>query len=348
MKIGILYSELMPYNIEIFSELRHRYNCTLFLVHWDNNKRSPFIFSNNLFEIVFKRSEINFNKLYDNLTVFNPDLLLVSGRMDDLYLKMAKKFKARNIPIVMGSDDCWEDNLKNNFKRLFSRFLYHKYFTHCWVPGLPQVVFCSKLGFDLSKILCGIYSCSMIFSSKNINSFSNKRFLFVGRLIKQKNVVKLIESFSAINKNEKKGWKLRIVGVGDMNSFKKYTSDDIELFPYQSQTSLIDHALDSSVFVLPSIHEPWGVVVHEFASIGLPLLLSNKVGAASQFLIHNYNGILFNPYDFDSIKESLLEFIKMDSSELKKMSERSSELAAQISPVKSAAVLMSIFKTKLY
>jgi glycosyltransferase involved in cell wall biosynthesis len=343
MKIAILYSEIMPYNIEVFSELRNSYACSIFLVHWDKNKRSPYIFLNNIFENVFNRSEIDFINLYSRLSDFNPDLLLVSGRMDVLYLQIAGVFKSKGIPTVMISDDCWEQNFKNNLKRLFSRVLYHKYFTHCWVPGLPQVVFCSKLGYNSSKILCGVYSCSMNFSHNRAKSFMNKRFLFVGRLIKQKNVKKLIESFSSINEDERNGWKLRIVGVGDTDNYKKYITNNIELFPYQTQSSLINHALDSSVFVLPSIHEPWGVVVHEFASMGLPLLLSNKVGAASQFLIHNYNGLLFNPFEKNSLRNSLIKFMQMDFNELKKMGNRSFELASVVNPVKSAAILMSIF-----
>ena len=38
--------------------------------------------------------------------------------------------------------------------------------------------------------------------------------------------------------------------------------------------------VDADVFALLSRHEPWGVVVNEAAASGLPLVLSDRVGAA--------------------------------------------------------------------
>lgn len=48
----------------------------------------------------------------------------------------------------------------------------------------------------------------------------------------------------------------------------------------------------SDVFALVSLHEPWGVVVNEAAASGLPLLLSDRVGAAYDLLRDGENGYL--------------------------------------------------------
>jgi glycosyltransferase involved in cell wall biosynthesis/GT2 family glycosyltransferase len=48
----------------------------------------------------------------------------------------------------------------------------------------------------------------------------------------------------------------------------------------------------ADVFALLSRHEPWGVVVNEAASAGLPLLLSDRVGAAFDLLEDGRNGTL--------------------------------------------------------
>ena len=48
----------------------------------------------------------------------------------------------------------------------------------------------------------------------------------------------------------------------------------------------------ADVFALLSTHEPWGVVVNEAAASGLPLVLSDRVGAAYDLLEGGRNGIL--------------------------------------------------------
>ena len=53
----------------------------------------------------------------------------------------------------------------------------------------------------------------------------------------------------------------------------------------------------ADVFALLSTHEPWGVVVNEAAVSGLPLVLSNRVGAAADLLVDGENGFLVEAGD---------------------------------------------------
>jgi glycosyltransferase involved in cell wall biosynthesis len=48
----------------------------------------------------------------------------------------------------------------------------------------------------------------------------------------------------------------------------------------------------ADVFALLSTRETWGVVVNEAAASGLPLVLSNRVGAAYDLLRDGQNGVL--------------------------------------------------------
>jgi glycosyltransferase involved in cell wall biosynthesis len=53
----------------------------------------------------------------------------------------------------------------------------------------------------------------------------------------------------------------------------------------------------ADAFALLSTHEPWGVVVNEAAAFGLPLVLSDRVGAAYDLLVDGENGALVRAGD---------------------------------------------------
>ena len=56
--------------------------------------------------------------------------------------------------------------------------------------------------------------------------------------------------------------------------------------------SVVEAYVAADVFALLSTHEPWGVVVNEAAACGLPLVLSDRVGAARDLLRDAENGFL--------------------------------------------------------
>jgi glycosyltransferase involved in cell wall biosynthesis len=61
----------------------------------------------------------------------------------------------------------------------------------------------------------------------------------------------------------------------------------------------------ADVFALLSHQEPWGVVVNEAAACGLPLLLSDRVGAAHDLLCDGENGFLVPAGDVERAADAL-------------------------------------------
>ncbi|MCC6587583.1 MAG: glycosyltransferase family 4 protein [Bryobacterales bacterium] len=62
------------------------------------------------------------------------------------------------------------------------------------------------------------------------------------------------------------------------------------------------------VFVLPSRREGWGVVVNEACGSGLPIIVSNSVGAADHLVRHGHNGRVFESGSLTALIESLLDY----------------------------------------
>ncbi len=83
----------------------------------------------------------------------------------------------------------------------------------------------------------------------------------------------------------------------------------------------------SDVFALVSRRETWGVVVNEAAACGLPLILSDHVGAAHDLLRSGENGVLVPPDDVGATAAALAE-LAADEGERKALGHRSREIAA--------------------
>ena len=92
------------------------------------------------------------------------------------------------------------------------------------------------------------------------------------------------------------------------------------------EEELAQRYVDADVFALLSRHETWGVVVNEAAASGLPLVLSDRVGAAYDLLQNGENGFLVPADDVEAAAAALR---KLRDPELRRrMGARSRELVA--------------------
>jgi len=92
-----------------------------------------------------------------------------------------------------------------------------------------------------------------------------------------------------------------------------------------SQEQLAQRYVDADVFALLSRHETWGVVVNEAAASGLPLVLSDRVGAAHDLLRDGENGFVVPPDDVPAATAALTK-LAADTELRRRMGERSREL----------------------
>jgi glycosyltransferase involved in cell wall biosynthesis len=92
-----------------------------------------------------------------------------------------------------------------------------------------------------------------------------------------------------------------------------------------AEDELAQRYVDADVFALLSRHETWGVVVNEAAASGLPLVLSDRVGAAHDLLRHGENGFLVPADDVRAAADALHELAN-DADLRRLMGARSREL----------------------
>jgi len=89
---------------------------------------------------------------------------------------------------------------------------------------------------------------------------------------------------------------------------------------------IVELYVAADVFALVSDREPWAVVVNEAAACGLPLVLSDRVGAAHDLLRDGENGKLVEAGDVEGTARALRE-LAADAERRRELGARSRELA---------------------
>jgi glycosyltransferase involved in cell wall biosynthesis len=135
-------------------------------------------------------------------------------------------------------------------------------------------------------------------------------------------------------------WELHCIGTGDLWD-KRAIHPKIVHHGFKQPDELAAHLEDAACFVMPSKKEPWGVVLHEMAIAGLPLLVSDQVGAASMFLKSGANGFVIGPTT-QGIRNVLFKLLQMSTNDLLAMGKQSRLIAASKMPSNWVRALLAI------
>jgi glycosyltransferase involved in cell wall biosynthesis len=104
----------------------------------------------------------------------------------------------------------------------------------------------------------------------------------------------------------------------------------------------------ADVFVLPSKEEPWGMVVAEAMCFGLPVITSDRVGAAMDLVKDGYNGFIFPAGNSKELANCIEKLINLSSEERLLFGKRSKEIITQwinsVDPVQQILKMLKIIK----
>lgn len=136
-------------------------------------------------------------------------------------------------------------------------------------------------------------------------------FIYVGRIIGLKNLPTMLESFIHAF-GERKDVELRLIGQGDQLNYlrSKYsTYKNIVFVGAKFGKDLATEYQNSSAFILPSSSEQWGLVVNEAMAAGLPVIVSDQVGAAHDLVEGRDTGFIFPYQDVDKLSECMRNLV---------------------------------------
>ncbi|HET9843975.1 MAG TPA: glycosyltransferase, partial [Gammaproteobacteria bacterium] len=295
------------YKVNLYNKLAQRLRiCVIFLGRTSCIRTEDFILEDFQFDAVYL-SNGNFEqrnklqtvaRLVKNLKQHSFKKLLVSG-WDQIEFWIALLFskKEKNCLSLESGFESQRYGLKKLLKQIFLAKIHQVFAT-----GLPQIELLKSLhykGAMLRTLGVGIFHTN---HSKMPTSFKRK-FIYVGRLAPEKNLPTLIEAFKALPE-----FNLTIVGYG---SYRVPKLPNIHLLGHVPQAQMGKLYTEYDVLILPSLHEPWGLVVEEALAYGLPVIASERVG--SKEIIEKYKcGLLFDPNKVESLIECIQFIAKAD------------------------------------
>lgn len=338
--ILFLCTRLAGYFVNCIQTLKDE--AEIMIIHWPVAANAPFHFDLGHLDVSDK-SSLSAEQLRTTCLAFNPEVVYIAGWADKDYLKLGRELRNQGAVVIGGLDNVWRGSIKQRMSASISSWIVKPYFDYLWVAGNRQYQFAQRLGYSHDCILTDIYVADIDrFDNKDKHTFK-KELLYVGRFEKEKGVELLVEGFSSLTDKERNGWTLHLIGNGSLRN-KIMPMPDMLVQDFLQPEALVAATRDAGGFILPSLDEPWGVVVQEFAAAGLPLLLSNQVNAGEKFLIHHYNGFVFESGSIFSLKAALIRYFQLDPNQLASMGKRSHELAFTITPQVWAARLKSVLK----
>ena len=80
---------------------------------------------------------------------------------------------------------------------------------------------------------------------------------------------------------------------------------DVRFTGFRNQTELPRFFALADVFVLPSRHEPWGLITNEVMASGKPVVLSSDVGAAADLVTEGVEGCVYPTGDISQLTAAL-------------------------------------------
>lgn len=232
----------------------------------------------------------------------------------EFHNKIINKYAPNNIIKIVT-----EHNYHNNDKRYIKKLINS-------VTNFDYMIHCTKELYEFYKPITKgpkhIFIPNTIELNKIKSKLNNKNIISVGRLATEKGYEDLIDVMKIIHDLDPKV-KLTICGDGYLkekieNKIKENgLGKVIKLTGFIKGKELEVAYINSSLYVLPSISECFGLVLLEAMNYGLPCIAYDSTSAARELL--NNNGILINNRDKNKMAESIVEILN-DNKKLKKYS----------------------------
>lgn len=225
-------------------------------------------------------------RLKEKLEEIHPDIIICTTYQDVCGLS---RIKGR-VPLIVEShvnfihSDSWHHH---------ARTLFNNY----WIGKADAVVTLTQGDADnwkhVSRHVHVIPNIVRLNNTRCYSDCTNKRAIFVGRLVEQKGIPDLIKVWQIVNQRHP-DWQLDVYGHGQMESLSEN-----KLFVHPTTEDIIEEYINSSMLLMTSVYEPFGLVLPEAMSCGLPVVAFDCPYGPADIINNEYNGFLVPKRDIN-------------------------------------------------
>ena len=275
-------------------------------------------------------------------------VLVIGGWDEPSYLLLWLYGVVRRKKILFWIETTMVDYARKGVKEAFKRILL-RHSEGCIVPGKRASEYCLALGVPEKKIFVAPNAADHSFFMAQADRLEKRRseirstlgidglgVLFVGRLVEEYKGLSV--AINAMGKIRKRGLNanLMVAGEGpDRTLYEemaaKQGNGNIHFLGQLSQNQLCEYYAAADTLMLPSRSEAWGFVLNEGMEFGLPLVVSEAVGAGPDLVHPGENGFVFPVGDSDRLAE-ILELLIRDESLRKRMGQASKKIIEDFTP----------------
>lgn len=168
-----------------------------------------------------------------------------------------------------------------------------------------------------SKTICKHISLTLDDFPTELSHLDKKEIISVGRLSKEKGFDSLIDVFKLVTL-EKPEWHLNIVGDGLEKSNIEKTiknnnlEDYVTLHGFKDKAELNKILQNSSIYVMTSLTESFGLVLIEAMSYGIPCLSFDSARGSLEIIDNGINGFTIPNRDKKLMAEKIINLIEDD------------------------------------
>ena len=248
------------------------------------------------------------------ITEKKPDVI-VCTRFD--YLRVIDKTRG-HIPFVYESHSaCLACRFEGDslLRQLYVRYLLLA------VNKAQMVVALTKGDADewlkLTSDVCVIPNVVNLNSSNTYSHCTSKSVIYVGRFCKQKDVASLLRIWTLVHQRHP-DWSLHVYGgYGDEQEafHKEVMRIDANIIIHESTLDIIEKYKDSSMLLLTSVYEPFGLVLPEAMSCGLPVVAFDCPYGPADIITDGVDGFLIRQRSIEMFADKVC--LLMEDQELR-------------------------------
>lgn len=180
---------------------------------------------------------------------------------------------------------------------------------------------------------------------KKIGCKTQHMILSVGRFINLKGFDVLLKSMANIQDNV----TLYLIGGYPLQEYldivNKYRLRNVKFIPFLVTQELDDYYKAADLFVFPTRHDTWGLVLNEAIAKGLPIISTNRCGAALELIRNGVNGYLIEA-DNPRILSQCINLCMKNPEKLMNMSDYNYKLAYKYTIENMVLDHIKILRTK--